>query len=41
MPVICQVVVALPVAKVPTVYVGEFTEKWPFCELSVKETLVS
>ena len=38
-PVICQVAVAVPVGRVPTLKVGVVTEKWPFCELSVRETL--
>ena len=40
-PVICQVAVAVPVDRVAMLKVGLFTEKCPFCELSVSETPVN
>jgi hypothetical protein len=40
-PVICQVAVEVPVDKVAMLTVGVLTEKRPFWELSVNETLVN
>ncbi len=38
--VICQVAVAVPFLRVPTLKVGVATVKWLFCEVNVNETLV-
>jgi len=38
-PVICQVAVAMPVDRTPILKFGILTEKCPFCELRVTETL--
>ena len=38
-PVICQLAMAVPFGRFPTLKVGVLTVKWPFCELRVNETL--